>query len=440
MNSDIEKLEMDRINSKYSGNFFCATDEMLAKVARQVDRINKNPNAMCQLSYKVYDEFVRMEDGTYEQIFVVLFDEFPENYFVNDWEFVGYIEDNVIYTYPHASVHIPNQLIDMIKNVGNICTHCNKKRLRKRSYFLYNSVDPEWQIVGSSCIKDFLGSDPTKLLRDIDNLFTEYESEFHQRIRKPYYYPLQPYLIDVFMQIKYGGEGYKSVSKYGYSESTVCAVDYVFFHQNKEEREKRKKMLWGNDYEKHLPEAEQYVEKMMAEFESVLIEKIQQNVRNNKDTTFLQNELEIFSANMFTLKQAGFVCYMPVLFGIDLQEKKSDVDQRLIVNFEFHTLEKLIPLFFEIDQSELNFKQIDSDFGSSILVKGWILEYDVNRSELLYYPASMFISFGMKQFQKIMDVLESSVQVRMRAKVYTNKYGHNLKLVRDVEQIIAKND
>ena len=88
-----------------------------------------------------------------------------------------------IFTWPGC------EMPDYMRDVGTSCSHCNKSRDRKRVFILQNVETGEHINVGSTCVRDFIGYDPSSIvwqlgfLRDITGL-SEDDDDSRNRIKR----------------------------------------------------------------------------------------------------------------------------------------------------------------------------------------------------------------------------------------------------------------
>lgn len=113
----------------------------------------------------------------------------------DEWELAATIEryeaGNMVNCVPSLSDRLPTDL--RTKEI-NICDHCQTKRRRNKYIVVSNSNTNELKIVGSTCVKDFLGHDAVIIVKYLANIIkvcndmTEYEydswgtdySNYHQ--------------------------------------------------------------------------------------------------------------------------------------------------------------------------------------------------------------------------------------------------------------------
>lgn len=126
---------------------------------------------------------------------------------VSDWEFVATIEHsnpcNIIRSF-RPEIQVP----DRFYTVENRCEHCNKKRNRKDTYLIHNTVTNEFKQVGKSCLKDFTKGLSSEAVTAYISWFDELIKGEHPTPGFTPYYPTDRVL-------QYAVE---AVSLYGYSK------------------------------------------------------------------------------------------------------------------------------------------------------------------------------------------------------------------------------
>ena len=81
---------------------------------------------------------------------------------VYDWEYAG--DTVTCYCSPVPGMMVPPEYREV---AGGQCDHCNTNRRRNKSMLLTNETYSEWKVVGTTCIKDFLGHLSPKSLMDV---------------------------------------------------------------------------------------------------------------------------------------------------------------------------------------------------------------------------------------------------------------------------------
>lgn len=132
---------------------------------------------------------------------------------VSDWEFVATIEHsnpcNIIRSF-RPEIQVP----DRFYTVENRCEHCNKKRNRKDTYLVHNTVTNEFKQVGKSCLKDFTKGLSSEAVTAYISWFDELIKGEHPTPGFTPYYPTDRVL-------QYAVE---AVSLYGYSKVYVGSI------------------------------------------------------------------------------------------------------------------------------------------------------------------------------------------------------------------------
>lgn len=442
-------------NLENSDEHVFITLEKLSEFEKLVARINKNPLTIVPVEYTTEQLLVAMnkEETEFEEVYEITFsDSFSLNYLKDKWMFIGYMEDGIFYKYPKCDVDVPTKLLSAWQNFGNICQHCDYDRKRKRSYLILDTEQniaqfeemrkmflqdnspnevvikayPEFKIVGSTCIKDFLGDDPTKLLHSIAYLFEETENWFSNRMRQPMYFSLKSYLLHVVMEIKNGGRGYISGKK-AYEEvisSTKDIVNNLFFANPAFYKDIFIKLYNCISFPEDII---QYTDKMYAELGDVLQEKYNEN-----PSEFLFNLLSIYNSGVITYKQTGFAAYMPVLYGIDWEQKRK-INYK-ILREDYHITDTMIDLVFVIDKENSHYMEtVYNEFDNcmSYKVPGYIVSFN-EKLEILLYEYSFLLSEGRKQYQNERDIIDTHNVINIRGKATNNRGYRNIKLVKNI--------
>lgn len=449
INYDISNLE----NSK---EHIFITSEKLPDFEKLVARINKNPLTVIPIEYTLEKLLVAInkDETEFEEVCEITFsDSFSLNYLKDKWMFIGYMEDGIFYKYPKCHVNIPTKLLTAWQTFGNICQHCDYDRKRKRSYLILDTEQnitqleeirkmflqedspnevvikayPEFKIVGSTCIKDFLGDDPTKLLHSIAFLFEETDDWFTNRMRQPMYFSLKSYLLHVVMEIKNGGRGYISGKK-AYEEiisSTKDIVNNLFFANPAFYKINFKKFYGCTDFPEDII---QYTDKMYTELGDVLQEKYNEN-----DSEFLFNLLSIYNSGVLTYKQTGFAAYMPVLYGIDRELKQKP--KHNVVQGEFPILNTLTEFIFVLNKKSSYYgESVYNQYsdGMSYRIEGYIVVLGADL-EINLYHASFLLSESRINYSDEREVIDNNTVIKLRGKVTENGKYRNLKLVKNIQ-------
>lgn len=445
-------------NLENSKDYIFITEDNLQKFEKLVARINKNPLTIIPVEYTSEKLLVAMnkEETEFEEVYQITFsDSFSLNYLKDDWMFVGFMEDGIWYKYPNCNIDVPTKLLAAWQESGNICQHCDYDRKRKRSYLILDttadiaqltelrkiilssespnnvviSAYPEFKIVGSTCIKDFLGDDPTKLLHSIAQLFEETDNWFSNRMRQPMYYDLKNYLLHVVMEIKNGGSGYISSSKArelgNYSLSTKEIVNDVFFANPMYYKSIFEKLYGVTTFPDEIRE---YTDKMYSELGTILEEKYAANPNE-----FLFNLLSIFNQGVITYKQTGFAAYMPVLYGIEWEEKRKI--KYTILREDYSIMNEMTNFIFVIDKENPHYMEsIYNEFDNcmSYKIPGYIVAFTEDL-QIILYEYSFLLSEGRKQYIKERDIIDNHNVIMVRGKATNNRGYRNIKMVKKIE-------
>lgn len=119
---------------------------------------------------------------------------------------------------------VPGEYLpEIYRERGNICDHCNSNRPRNRTFVVMSIKDDEYYQVGSSCIHDFLGIDPSVILNQLELTESiEFDEEWTGS-RTPTSFKLDSYLTNVACMIRLFGW----VSRTGQNESNYSTADHA---------------------------------------------------------------------------------------------------------------------------------------------------------------------------------------------------------------------
>lgn len=110
----------------------------------------------------------------------------PDNKVSGNWTFLAFIEPCIVDgSYLNAIYNMSNDDLSNLRTTELICEHCNTNRYRKRFYVLKCEETSLVKVVGSTCLKDFLGKEPSaqlfainserlveRVIKDIDELYS----------------------------------------------------------------------------------------------------------------------------------------------------------------------------------------------------------------------------------------------------------------------------
>lgn len=143
---------------------------------------------------------------------------------LSGWEFIGKISfdtisEGIVFDVPGKKV--PEEF----RNKGCICEHCNVNRKRDNVYIVKNEYD-EYKQVGSSCLKDFLGHNPEKVVHVTESYFSFHSfcGLIDDEIVK-YVVPLDSYIAYVLYSIEQ--EGWVS-GKEAQEKGIRCTADKAY--------------------------------------------------------------------------------------------------------------------------------------------------------------------------------------------------------------------
>jgi len=180
INTEIKNLTVSRIFS-----------EKRKDVDKSIEKLNKKCNRLgvSHPTIEISDTYeYRFTDGTYEDdpfaivemrykwYVIEVFDltiTLSEEIKFGDWEAIAYIDH---FQHQHIQFDIDADYDYDFKAAinDNTCEHCNTKRSRKKSFIL-KSKSGEFKKVGSTCVKDFTGVDPTKFFKAFQHILRTLE-------------------------------------------------------------------------------------------------------------------------------------------------------------------------------------------------------------------------------------------------------------------------
>ena len=168
------------------------------------------------------------------------------------------------------------------------CDHCNHLRQRNKCFIVENEKTGKRLQVGSTCLKDFLGHDPRKVLNAM-TLYSEISEELEEfgggvKI----YETLQHFLTYVAIAIKV--QGYRSRSNYDYATADY-AQDMMYDTKDSMKVREKVKAEWAQG-EKVAKAAIKFAQKI------------------KPDSVFLDNLKAIARNECYIYDHAGFAAYI----------------------------------------------------------------------------------------------------------------------------------
>jgi len=179
--TEVKNLTVSRVFSEKRKD----VDKALIKLNKKCDRLGvSHPKVIFSDEYEH-----RFTDGTYEDdpfavvearykwYAIDVFDitiSLPEEIKFGDWEAIAYIDH---FEKQHIQFDIDADydydFEGSIKDKN--CEHCNTKRNRRKSFILKSKLDDSFKKVGSTCVKDFTGVDPTKFFKAFQHVLRTLE-------------------------------------------------------------------------------------------------------------------------------------------------------------------------------------------------------------------------------------------------------------------------
>ncbi len=179
--TEVKNLTVSRVFSEKRKD----VEKALEKLNKKCDRLGvSHPKVMFSDEYEH-----RFTDGTYEDdpfavvemrykwYAIDVFDiaiTLPEEIKFGDWEAIAYIDH---FEGQHIQFDIDADYeYDFEKAIKDKnCEHCNTNRNRRKSFILTSKLDGSFKKVGSTCVKDFTGVDPTKFFKAFQHVLRTLE-------------------------------------------------------------------------------------------------------------------------------------------------------------------------------------------------------------------------------------------------------------------------
>lgn len=153
--------------------------ENMPKLEKKLASLNKKAKkaGTGELKLTVVSETAEKQDDGYVNVFkqVVVEGEPPK---ISGWTFLARLDHNVdptgasnlVYVMPGQT--LPQELWDFPAD----CEHCGWTRKRRDTYFLREDATGKLKQVGRTCIQDFIGIDPEKVLAHAERLSSLYDT------------------------------------------------------------------------------------------------------------------------------------------------------------------------------------------------------------------------------------------------------------------------
>ena len=210
--------------------------ENMAQLNKKLKSLNKKAcrAGTSQFKLTVVSETAEKQDNGYVNVYkqVVVEGEQPR---ICGWTFVARLDHNCDHTGGSNLVYVmPGQTLPQEYRTRSAdCEHCGWIRKRRDTYILCNDQTGELKQVGRTCIQDFIGIDPEKVLAHTEWLKSLYdtardaESEPLDRsnIRDNRFVDVQTFLSYVACAIKHYGW---ISSKQAYSNDQMSTRDYAW--------------------------------------------------------------------------------------------------------------------------------------------------------------------------------------------------------------------
>jgi hypothetical protein len=180
-NTELKNLTVSRIFSEKRKD----VDKAILKLNKKCERLGvSNPTVTLSNEYEhkftdgtYEDDPFAVVEGRYKWYAIDVFDitiTLPEEIKFGDWEAIAFIEH---FEKQHIQFDIDADYdYDFEKAIDDkTCEHCNTKRNRRKSFILKSTQDDSFKKVGSTCVKDFTGVDPTKFFKAFQHILNTLE-------------------------------------------------------------------------------------------------------------------------------------------------------------------------------------------------------------------------------------------------------------------------
>jgi len=312
---------------------FSSFESKIAKINKKAKKLN-----CTEITYTVKRSYIVKANplrlfGSYDTTWFVV-DVTGETPMLNGWKFNGILEPlempdstprNMIKAVPGET--IPTEFRD---RVGE-CDHCKHNRKRNKTYVVENIKTNEIKMVGSSCLKDFLGHrDPHQIAKMAELLFdfnmgcTDLEDEFFSGcVQPPETFGIEHFLSWTVSVInKYGWMNRKNARE-NCCQSTADIVDSFLIPPSGLRGSELTK--FNNDLKELTPSDNQKTEAAEAvEWAKNLTET---EVKNND---YLYNINTLANFGVVNSKSAGLAAAIIISYRFDKKKKEDNANREII--------------------------------------------------------------------------------------------------------------
>lgn len=211
---------------------------------------------------------------------------------------------------PVPGVEIPEEF----RNRDRVCDHCKARRLRKYTFVCRNETTGEWVQVGSTCLRDFLGVDPSFVLRwyaffdrnEMASFYSDGDEDNRASIREVPWTDLDEVLLwcaYTVLTSKYVSAGqardsFDLVPTWSAAQSTRAFINNPIIGHDRDGRlraEKKRIRQWIQDNEALLAERIEYAKQWVRGLPG--------------HSTFDNNQKAILAARQVTYRHWGHVAF-----------------------------------------------------------------------------------------------------------------------------------
>lgn len=233
-NFDLLQSQIDKINKAANKLGMKPVTYSISGVHSEYFRVIENNQVVGAVSKFIRGEDFKPESQTKietRRYFNVVIDGEQPKY--NGWEFCATLMpiptddgiENMVRKVPGCEYTIPQTMRDKV----NHCDHCGYIRRRNETYVVHHD-NGDWKVVGSSCIKDFLGhSDPHAIAQYLEFLsyfdeggLSEVDEERSYSNRESYVYDVESFLTTSCSVVR--NIGWRS-KKQQYEEGGIATVN-----------------------------------------------------------------------------------------------------------------------------------------------------------------------------------------------------------------------
>lgn len=197
---EIENRTLFNIPSENYSKF----EKMMAKLSKRSEKLIGLPITPVVFGYEM-QEIAGHQHKVYQ---VYLTAETPK---IDGWTFVARLDHsnetgNIIRMVPNTGITLP----ETYRHCSPNCDHCRIRRLRRDTFVIHNDETGEFKQVGSSCLVDFFGHDPSKIAKLAEILGYAWEgakaaSEDHSGLNDHRWLGVEEYLGHVACMIRHHG-------------------------------------------------------------------------------------------------------------------------------------------------------------------------------------------------------------------------------------------